>query len=333
MVATSNTTPITVPTSLFTTGSAAKHTANMLDDWNDTETIRRIKAFVDATTTEGDALFVPEEERFVTIDMDGTMLCEMPMALACELYAELYVKQAEVKHPEYKDTDLYQTCVGGDLTKLYSLPYAEISKAFHTLLSHGAEGMSLEEFEAATLEFFARRRSEKFQLPYSQLVYKPMLQLVDYMTARGYKVYACSGSPLALLQVVCPGLLHIPREHAIGSSVSTHWVPSRGKGKGKFVIGTELAALNDKAAKPENIIRAIGRAPVIAIGNSDGDVCMLEYATSREAEGKPALAVLVRHDDDEREFAYDDRAAGAQAAATEAGWAVVSMKQDFRVVF
>jgi phosphoserine phosphatase len=305
-----------------------------LNAWNDTATINRIRAFVEETTTEGHPMFVPEDERFATVDVDGTLMCEMPMALACELYGDLYVKQAAGNHPEYKDTDLYRICCAGDLTQLYSLPYAQIVEAFHTLLAKGAEGMERGEFEAFALDFFARRRSEKLQLPYSKLTYEPMLQLLDFMTSHGYKVYTCSGSPLAMLQAVCPSMLHIPRDRAIGSTVVEHWIVDEA-GKGRFVVGNELAngGLNDKEAKPANILRAIGRAPVIAIGNSDGDMCMLDFAKSREEDGKPALAVLINHDDAEREFAYDMMAKKAKVAAPEKDWVMVSMKDDFRRVF
>ena len=297
-----------------------------LSAWNDTESFKTIKNFVDATVDPKSSSYVEPEERYATFDLDGTLMLEMPLPIAGLLSAEMYADQAK-KHPEYKETKAYKLIKEGKAGEIYKLPYKEMAKALISIVTLSGEGYSLSELRERTQDFIDDGVVKKFNLPYANATYKPVVQMVDYLTSKGYKVYACTGSPTQMVQAFSEEVLHIPADRVIGTRLQAAW----NSDKKEVVIEKGIfPPLNDSKYKPVNISNMFPVKPVIAFGNSDGDMQMFEYAKSRKG---PSLAVLVHHNDDVRDFSYTNFTENALKAAKPNSWVVVKSKYDFKQVF
>jgi hypothetical protein len=233
------------------------------------------------------------------------------------------------EHPEWRRTQPFKAALDGDFKTLGKLGGRETLQLL--LASHGDTNAS--EFEALVTKWLVRSRDPRFKKPYTELAYQPMLELLDYLRANGFKTFIVSGGGVEFMRPWAELVYGIPPEQVIGSTLRFDYRLENGKP----VIHrlTEIDHINDKTGKPVGIHRVIGRRPVLAFGNSDGDFEMLEWTTLSDG---PHLGMILHHDDADREFAYDrespfGRLSKALDAANGRGWVVVSMKRDFNRVF
>jgi phosphoglycolate phosphatase-like HAD superfamily hydrolase len=302
--------------------------ADPLPSWNDTATKQAVTAFVAKVTKEGSPDFVPVPERVAVFDNDGTLWCEQPVYVQVA-FALDRVKALAEKHPEWKEKQPFKAVLEGDHKALAAAGekgLVEIIAATHT-------GMTIDEFEAAVRDWIATAKHPKYQRPYTECVYQPMLELLAYLRANGFKTFIVSGGGVDFMRVFAERVYGVPPEQVVGSTGKTRYEVR--DGKPVLVRLPEIDFIDDKAGKPVGIHKLIGRRPVMAFGNSDGDFEMLEYTTA----GKGArFGLFVHHTDAEREFAYDRKShigkldRGLDEAAKR-GWVVASMKDDWKTVF
>ena len=303
-------------------GVAAARTARPLPSWNDGPAREAVLAFVKKATTPGSPGFVPPAERIATFDNDGTLWAEKPMYVQLA-FALDRVKELAPQHPEWKDQEPFASLLRGDLKTVF----AGGEKAIVELVMATHAGMTTSEFEAIVRKWIAEARHPKTKRLYTEMVYQPMLELLAYLRANGFKTFIVSGGGVEFMRPWSEAAYGIPPEQVLGSSIKTRF-ELRPDGP-VLVRLPEIDFIDDKAGKPVGIHRQIGRRPIAAFGNSDGDLEMLEWT----AAGPGArLALLVHHTDGDREFAYDEGATNALQAARAKGWAVVDMKRDWKVV-
>ncbi len=305
-----------------------------LPSWNDGATKSAIVAFVEAVTDEGGDGFVPVPERIATFDNDGTLWTEHPMYTQLA-FALDRVKTLAPDHPEWKTTQPFKAVLEGDMKTLAASGHkgiAEVVGATHA-------GMSTAQFETIVTDWLATARHPKFDRPYTELVYQPMLELLDYLRANDFKTFIVSGGGIEFMRPFTQSAYGIPPEQVVGSSIKTTF--EMVDGKPALMRSAEVAFVDDKAGKPVGINSHIGRRPIAAFGNSAGDKEMLQWTEA--GDGKRLMA-LVFHDDAEREFAYGpanglpDSPFGTfpQALMDDAkssGWIVISMKDDWAAIF
>ena len=305
-----------------------------LPSWNDTAPKKAIVAFVEKVTKEGSADFVPPAERIAAFDNDGTLWCEQPLPV--QLYFALdRVKALAPQHPEWKTKEPFASLLKGDLkTALAGGDHAllELVMATHA-------GMTTVEFEQIVKDWIATAKHPRFHHPYTECVYKPMLELLAYLRAHGFKTFIVSGGGIEFMRPWSERVYGIPPEQVVGSSIKTKF--EMRDGKPVLVRLPEINFIDDKEGKPVGINQHIGRRPIMAFGNSRGDKEMLEYT---QGGSGARFELLVLHDDAAREYAYGpakglpDVKLGAftQAVYDQAqkeGWTVVSMKDDWKQVF
>ena len=299
-----------------------------LESWNDGAAKSAIVDFVARVTKQGGPDFVPPSERIATFDNDGTLWCEQPMQV--QIYFALdRLRELVKKQPEMKERQPYKAFLEHDMKTIESLgKQAVFELAFAT---HA--GLSEDDFMRAAREWFATAKHPKLGRPFTRLTYQPQRELLDYLRANGFKTFIVSGGGIDLMRAFAEEAYGIPPEQVIGSSVKTRFeISSSGSDLIKLA---ELNSFDDREVKPANIYLHIGRRPILAFGNSDGDLAMLRYTKTGTG---PRLALLIHHDDAEREFAYDREfrlspLAEALDKANEYGITVVSMKRDWKTVF
>ena len=301
---------------------------DLLPSWNDTTAKAAIVKFVNRVTTEGSADFVPPADRIAVFDNDGTLWSEQPMYFQLA-FALDRVKALAPRHPEWKNQQPFKAALEGDMKAL-----AETGE--HGLLelviaTHA--GNTSEEFAQIVRDWVSTARHPKLGRPYTELVFQPMLELLAYLRANSFKTYIVSGGGIEFLRVVAEELYGVPPEQVIGSSVKTKYEVR--DGKPAIVRLPEIDFIDDKAGKPVGIHKFIGKRPIMAVGNSDGDFQMLEWTTS--APGA-RLGLIVHHDDAEREFAYDRKSVFGKLdrgldEGPKRGWTIISMKNDWRAVW
>ncbi|RWO89066.1 HAD family hydrolase [Mesorhizobium sp.] len=302
--------------------------AEVLASWNEGEAKQSIVRFVESVSKEGSADFVPVPERIAVFDNDGTLWGEQPMYFQL-LFALDRVKALAPQHPEWKDKEPFASLLKGDVK-------AALAGGEHAILEivmAAHSGMTTDEFEQIVRDWFASAKHPKTGKPYTEMIYQPMLELLDYLRANGFKTFIASGGGIEFVRVFSEQVYGIPPEQVIGSS-----------GKMKFELKGDQMVLNklpevdfidDKAGKPVAIQKHIGRRPIAAFGNSDGDLQMLQWTCAGPG---PRFCLYVRHTDAEREWAYDRQSSigrldkGLDAAA-DSGWTVVDMKKDWNRVF
>lgn len=300
-----------------------------LPSWNNTATKAKIIAFVDAVTDPDSPEYVEPEERVATFDNDGTLWVEKP-AYAELLFALDRVKSLAQVHPEWKSQEPFRAVLEGNLDAFVAAGrrgVIEVLMASHT-------GMSAALFNTIATEWIRDARHPELEKPYTELAYQPQIELLRYLEANGFSTFIVSGGTVEFLRTFADPTYGIPPERVIGSSVETRYEVQAGKPS--LLRVPEVDFVNDKGGKPVGIYKHIGRRPILAFGNSDGDFEMLEYTTLGSAGVR--LGLLLHHDDAEREYAYDrDSRVGtldrALDAASGAGWVVVSMKNDWNTVF
>ncbi len=308
--------------------------ADPLPSWNDGAVKEGIIRFVEKVTKEGSPDFVPPAERIATFDNDGTLWCEQPLPV--QLYFALdRVKALGAQHPEWKTKEPFASLLKGDLKTAAAggdRAILELFMATHT-------GMTSVEFERIVNDWIATAKHPKTGKRHTEMVYQPMLELLAYLRANSFKNFIVSGGGIEFMRPWTEQVYGIPPEQVIGSSIKTRF--ELRNGKPALVRLPELNFIDDKGGKPVGINQHIGRQPVMAFGNSTGDQQMLEYT---QGGGGARFMLLVLHDDAAREYAYGpalglpDVKLGAftqplyQQAKTQ-GWTVVSMKNDWKVVF
>lgn len=307
--------------------NASAKAADPLPSWNEGKTKQSILIFVAAVTQEGAPEFVPPPERIATFDNDGTLWAEQPMYFQLA-FAIDRVKALAGEHPEWQQREPYKSILAGDLEAALSggmAPILEIINATHA-------GMTTEEFEVVVKQWLATARHPRTGHLYSEMIYQPMLELLVYLRANGFKTFIVSGGGVEFMRAFAEKAYGIPPEQVIGS-VGKQSFELRA-GKPALVKLPALDYFDDKDAKPIAIQRHIGRRPVAAFGNSDGDLQMMQWT----AAGQGArFCLFVRHTDAGREWAYDRSPMGilekglAEAAAR--GWTVVDVKRDWRTIF
>ena len=314
--------------------TAALAETDPLPSWNDTNTKKAIVTFVEKVTAEGSADFVPPAERIVTFDNDGTLWPSHPMYTQLA-FALDRIKALAPQHPEWKTKQPFKAVLDNDMKALA----AAGEKGLVELVMASHAGMSTAEFEKIVTDWFEKARHPRFKKPYTELAYQPMVELLAYLRANGFKTYIVSGGGIEFMRPMTESVYGIPPEQVIGSSIETKYEMK--DGKPVLMRLPKVHFIDDKAGKPVGINEFIGRRPVAAFGNSDGDRQMLEWTG---AGGGVRLMMLVSHDDAKREYAYGpanglpDTKFGAfsQSLMDEAkkkGWVVISMKNDWKRIF
>jgi phosphoglycolate phosphatase-like HAD superfamily hydrolase len=302
-----------------------------LESWNDGAAKSAIIDFVTKVTTPNSPMFVPPTDRIATFDNDGTLWLEKPLYIQLQ-HGLRAIGKAAAEKPELRDRQPFKAVYEKDLAWLgkAAADYAKGDPSgVLTLVAGLAEvldGITVEAFEADVLDFLSNAQDAHFKQPYKQLTYKPMVELVHYLQANDFQVYITSGGGRDFMRAICEEVYGIPRAMTIGSSVTFKYSEDD-QGTAQVLRTKEIEQpIDDGPGKPTHIHRAIGRRPIVAAGNSDGDIHMLKYAGS-------GLRLLVHHDDAEREYAYDGGTEKALQLAAQEGWTVVSMKQDWQTVF
>ena len=308
--------------------SVVAHAQDPLPSWNDGKAKQAIVAFVTKVTKEGAPDFVPPAERIATFDNDGTLWAEQPMYFQF-LFALDRVKTLAPQHPEWQDKEPFASLLKGDMKG--ALAGGERAMLDIVMATHA--GMSTEEFEKIVQEWVATAKHPVTKRPYTEMVYQPMLELLAYLRANGFKTFIVSGGGIEFMRPWVERVYGVPPEQVIGSSIKTKF--ELRDGKPVLVRLPEVNFIDDKTGKPVGINAHIGRRPIAAFGNSDGDLEMLQWTTA----GRGArLALIVHHTDAEREWAYDrtssiGRLDKALDEAQARGWTVVSMQQDWKRIF
>jgi phosphoglycolate phosphatase-like HAD superfamily hydrolase len=300
-----------------------------LPSWNDGASKRAIVAFVKKVTTEGSGDFVKPEERIATFDNDGCLWAEQPMYFQF-LFALDRVKALAPQHPEWKDKEPFASLLKGDL----KAALAGGEKAMLEIVMATHAGMSTEEFSAIVKDWMKTAQHPKFKRPYNQCIYQPMVEVLKYLRANGFKTFIVSGGGVEFMRPWVEEAYGIPPEQVVGSSGVVKFEIDA-NGKPVLMKEPKVEFIDDGPGKPVGINRFIGRRPVMAFGNSDGDLQMLQYTTAGDGA---RFGLIVHHTDNEREVAYDrqshigklDKALDEAAAK---GWTVVDMKAEWKTVF
>jgi phosphoserine phosphatase len=302
--------------------------ADPLPSWNDTAPKKAIVAFVEKVTKEGSPDFVPVPERIATFDNDGCLWSEQPMYFQAFFIFDR-IKQLAPQHPEWKTKEPFASVLKGDVKS--ALSGGEHALVEMAMATHA--GMTTEEFERIVTDWIAAAKHPKTGRLFTEMVYQPMLELLAYLRANGFKTFIVSGGGIEFMRPWTERVYGIPPEQVIGSSIKTKF--ELRDGKPVLVRLPEINFVDDKAGKPVGIQMHIGRRPTAAFGNSDGDLQMLQWTT---AGAGPRFALYVHHTDAEREWAYDSKSSigrldkGLDEAEAK-GWTVVDMKNDWRRVF
>lgn len=306
-----------------------------LPSWNEGPAKAAIIAFVQATTDPASPEFIAEKDRIATFDQDGTLWVEHPMftqiAFALDRLAEL-----APQHPEWKTTEPFKSALTGDMAAFARFSMDDLE----AIVAASHAGMTTDDFERIVTNWISHAAHPRWNRPYTELVYQPMLEVMRYLRTNGFKNYIVTGGGQAFVRAYAERVYDIVPERIIGSSLETQF-DYDADGKAILMRPAKILLYNDLAGKPQDIYLFLGRPPLAAFGNSTGDQQMLEYTQSGEGA---RLMALVLHDDETREYAYGPGSVQADTkigAFTEAladtakakGWVVVSMKNDWKRVF
>jgi phosphoglycolate phosphatase-like HAD superfamily hydrolase len=299
-----------------------------LPSWNNTAPKKAIVAFVEKVTKEDSPDFVPPNERIAVFDNDGTLWCEQPLYFQL-LFALDRVKALAPQHPEWKDKEPFASLLRGDR----KVALAGGEKALMEIVAGTHAGMTTEEFDKLVKDWIAAAKHPVTKRPFTEMAYRPMIELLSYLRANGFKTFIVSGGGIEFMRAFAEKTYGVPPEQVVGSSGKLKF--EMRKGQPVLVKLPAIDFINDKDGKPVGIWQRIGRRPIAAFGNSDGDLQMLQWT----AAGPGArFCLYVHHTDAEREWAYDRKSPigtldkGLDEAAAK-GWTVVSMKDDWKTIF
>ena len=308
---------------------AQAQTAEPLPSWNNGRAKQSILDFVAAVTREGSSDFVPVPQRIATFDNDGTLWVEQPMYTQLA-FALDRVKALAPLHPEWKEEQPFKAVLEADmkvLTESGERGMLDLIMATHA-------GMTTEDFETNVEAWLATARHPRFGRPYSDLVYQPMLELLAYLRANGFQTFIVSGGGIEFMRPWTERVYGVPRQQVVGSSIKTRF--EMRDGSPTLFRLPQMNFIDDKSGKPVGINEHIGRRPIAAFGNSDGDLEMLQWTTI--AGDRRRFGLIVHHTDAVREYAYDRRAQFGRLdvaldAASVNDWTVVDMKDDWKEIF
>ena len=313
---------------LFPLAAMSAEQSKPLPSWNEGAARSAIIAFVGSVTDEKSDNYISPAARIATFDNDGTLWAEQPMYFQA-IFAMDRVKELAADNPQWKTEEPFASVLRGDPKS--ALAGGEEALLKMIMATHA--GVTTEEFEQEVTRWLDQARHPTTGMRYNAMVYQPMLELLTYLRANGFSTYIASGGGIEFMRPWVESVYGIPPEQVIGSSIKTQYEVRNGKPV--LVRLPEINFIDDKVGKPVGINQHIGRRPVIAVGNSDGDFEMLEWSTAGEG---PRLGILVHHTDAEREWAYDrDSHIGKLVRgldeAPARGWTVVDMKKDWKVIF
>jgi len=306
---------------LISMGALAQDASLPLSSWNDTATKQKIVTFVESVSNASSPLCVPEEDRIAVFDLDGTLFCEKPMYLQVMIAAQGLKDLAEA-NPDLRGRQPYKAAFEDDIEYLYDHDhFVEMNlKAF--------EGKTEEEYQAYCLNFL-KQNQPRFKVPYLDLFYVPMLELLEYLRSKDFIIYIVSGSPQEFIRSFSKDAINIEPRYIIGETISIDFRIADNKAIFERIpVLVEPDVLRE--GKPINIRLRVGQGPILAFGNSSDDMKMLEYATVSE---HPSLSLTLHHDDAAREYAYDKGAEKILETARNNDWIIVSMKDDFARIF
>ena len=299
-----------------------------LPSWNDTAPKKAIVEFVEKVTTPGSPDFVPPVARIATFDNDGCLWSEQPVYFQA-LFIVDRIKQLAPQHPQWKNQEPFASVLRGDIKGAF----ADGERALLEMAMITHAGMTTDAFSKIVMDWMSTAKHPKTGRLYSEMVYQPMLELLAYLRAKDFKTFIVSGGGIAFMRPWTESVYGIPPEQVVGSSIKTEYALQ----DGKPVINRmpALSFINDKAGKPVAINHHIGRRPVMAFGNSDGDFQMLAWTTAGPG---PRFGLLVHHTDDVREWAYDrdshiGRLDRGLDEGPRRGWVILDMKHDWNVVY
>jgi phosphoglycolate phosphatase-like HAD superfamily hydrolase len=316
---------LTMFTFIFFPGIAL---ADPLPSWNDTRSKEAIVAFLERVTSEGSADYVAPARRIAVFDNDGTLWGEQPMYFQA-LYIFDRISELAQQNPQWSEEEPFASVLRGDLEAALAggeEALLELAMATHANLTE-------DEFSATISHWLASARHPKTGKPFTSMVYQPMLELLAYLRLEEFKVFIVSGGGIDFVRVFSEQVYGIPPEQVVGSSIQARFEERDGEPVVVKIPG--LNFINDKAGKPVGIHRFIGRRPIFAAGNSDGDFQMLQYTTAGDG---PGFGLIVHHDDAGREHAYDrdshvGRLVRGLDEGPQRGWTIVSMKNDWKAIY
>jgi len=299
-----------------------------LPSWSDGPAKTAIVTFVEAVTTEDSPDFVLADERIAVFDNDGTLWIEQPMYNQLA-FALDRIRALAPQHPKWQEQQPFRAVLENDLEALKASGMEGVVE----LLMASHAGMTTDEFATIVEDWVASAEHPRFERPYTELVYQPMLELLDYLRDNGFETFIVSGGGIAFMRPWTEEVYGIPPEQVIGTSVETRFEVR--DGEPVLVREPKLFFLDDKEGKPVGIQKFIGRKPIAAFGNSDGDLQMLQYTAGRPG---PSFGLIVHHTDAEREWAYDrdshvGRLDEALKEGRSRGWTLVDMKRDWKTVY
>ncbi|MCU7960069.1 MAG: haloacid dehalogenase-like hydrolase [gamma proteobacterium symbiont of Bathyaustriella thionipta] len=302
--------------------------ADPLPSWNNGAAKQDILTFVKAVTDPNSKDFVPQAKRIATFDNDGCLWTEKPVYFQL-LFSIDRIKALAAKHPEWKNTQPFKAVLEDDMETLL----ASGKKGLVQLVMASHAGTTTEEFSRIVKDWLANSKHPRFKRPYNELVFQPMLELLAYLRANGFKTYIVSGGGIEFMRPWAEQVYGIQPEQVIGSSIKTQF--ELRDGKPVLVRLPEINFIDDKEGKPVGINQHIGRRPILAFGNSDGDLQMLQWTAAGSGR---RLMGLVHHTDAKREYAYDKKSHvgkldKALDAANKNGWLVVDMQQDWNRIY
>jgi hypothetical protein len=317
-----------VPMAMVLASLTPVHAQDPLPSWNETAPKKAIVTFVQKVTKEGSPDFVPPAERIATFDNDGCLWGEQPMYFQF-FFAVERVKAMAPKHPEWKEKEPFASLLKGDMKGAL----AGGEKAIGEIVMTTHSGMTTDEFDQLVKDWISTAKHPVTKRPFTEMIYQPMHELLTYLRANGFKTFIVSGGGIDFMRPWTEKVYGIPPEQVVGSSGKTKF--EMRDGKPVLVKLPEINFIDDKTGKPVGIQSHIGRRPIAAFGNSDGDLQMLQYTA---AGSGPRFCLFVHHTDAEREYAYDRKShigqldKGLDEAAAK-GWTVVSMKDDWKTIY
>ncbi|MDQ0321518.1 hypothetical protein QO002_003656 [Pararhizobium capsulatum DSM 1112] len=302
--------------------------ADDLPSWNDGAAKQGIVDFVSAVTTAGGTDYVAPDERVAVFDNDGTLWSEQPMYVQLA-FALDRVKALAPEHPEWKDTEPFKSVLAGDAAGVA----ATGEKGLVEILAVTHAGMTSDEFTKIATDWISTAKHPKTGKLYTEMVYQPMLELISYLKANDFKVFIVSGGGIEFMRPWTERVYGIGPENVVGSSIKSKYEVQ--DGKPAIVRLPDVDFVDDGAGKPIGIYTHIGRRPIAAFGNSDGDFQMLEWTTSRTGR---SFGLIVHHDDGDREYAYDRQSHFGRLdkgldEGPKHGWTIVSMKNDWKQIY
>lgn len=298
-----------------------------LPSWNQGNVKARILNFVKNVTNSENTNYITPEDRIAVFDNDGTLWAEKPTYFQGFFVLDR-LEELSKSNPEISRNPQLQQLLNKDFTNLQQLSKKDIMSL--VMLTHS--NITQHEFNKMVQKWAETAHHPQTQKRFVQMVYQPMNELIDFLKLNHFKTFIVSGGGIDFIREVLSNVYGIPPDQIIGSSIKFRYINGTNRGNSTILREPELASFNEKEVKPENIQLHIGKVPVFAAGNADGDLEMLRYTADNNSLGK-SLEILVHHDDGVREYSYDTQSENVLIEAQGRNWTIVSMKDDFRIIY